>query len=52
MGKRRNELVQENELTSTGRARNPGKYLSLQLVIEVADELNSRTNRNITLASL
>ena len=50
MGKRRNEQVQESELTPTGRIRNPGKYFFLQLVKEVVDELNSRTVGNITLA--
>ena len=44
--KRRNELVQEKEFTSTGR----GKYSFLQLVKEVVDELNSRTIGDINLA--
>ena len=49
-GKKRNELVLASEFTSTGRISNPGKYLFLQLIKEVVDELNSRTVGNITLA--
>ena len=50
MDRKRNELVEADEFTSTGCIRDPGKYFFLQLVKEVVDELNSRTIGKLTLA--
>ena len=48
--RRRNELVEVGELTSTGRISNPGKYFFLEQVKKVVEELNSRTIGNLALA--
>ena len=50
--KKRNELVQQGEFTTSGRVRNPGKYFYLKLVKEVVDELNNRTIDNCSLARM
>ena len=49
MGKTRNELVKERQLTNSGRVANPGKCFYLNLVKEIVDELNSRTIGNCSI---
>ena len=48
--KKRNELVLQNNFTSTGRARNPGKQFFLQLVGAVVAEMNERVENGMTMA--
>ena len=48
-GRKRYELVQASEFTSTRIICSPGKYFFLKLVKEDIYELNSRTIDHITL---
>ncbi len=50
--KRRDELVQQGEFTTSGTVRNRGKYFYLELFKEVGDELNNRTINSCGLARM